>query len=85
MNRIEATLSNFHLANSHTQPDSNLLYVTLSGKFDTHVFEVGCLVKVGDLDVGGLRRVRPLLFDQLAQLGPPQQLLGRGTGKKTFS
>ena len=45
------------------------------------MFEVGGLVEVGDLDVGGLRRVRALLLDQLAQFGPPQQLLGRGTGR----
>ena len=46
------------------------------------MFEVGGLVEVGDLDVGGLRRVRALLLDQLAQLGPPQQLLGGGTAKE---
>ena len=52
--------------------------------FRTHVFEVGGLVEVGDLDVGGLRRVRALLLDQLAQLGPPQQLLRGGTAKEMF-
>ena len=46
------------------------------------MFEVGCLVEVGDLDVGGLRRVRALLLDQLAQLRPPQQLLRGGTAKE---
>ena len=50
--------------------------------FRTHVFEVGGLVEVGDLDVGGLRRVRALLLDQLAQLRPPQQLLRGGTAKE---
>ena len=46
------------------------------------MFEVSCLVEVGDLDVGGLRRVRALLLDQLAQLRPPQQLLRGGTAKE---
>ena len=49
------------------------------------MFEVGCLVEVGDLDVGGLRRVRALLLDQLAQLRPPQQLLRGGTAKEIRS
>ena len=57
----------------------------VSSIFGTHVFEVGCLVEVGDLDVGGLRRVRALLLDQLAQLRPPQQLLRGGTEKEIRS
>ena len=46
---------------------------------DTYVFKVGGVIKVGDIDAGPSRGVRPLHLDQLRQLQPPQLLLSRRT------
>ena len=51
-------------------------------KFRTYVFKVCLLVKVCDLDVGGLWGVRSLSLDQLVKLLPPEETLTRGTEGK---
>ena len=43
------------------------------------MFEVGCGVKVCDIDAGSGWRVRPLHLDQLGQFEPPELLLSRRT------
>ena len=72
------------LQDGHRGHTSPLDIVDIVDIVDTHVFEVCCIVEVGDVDAGPGRGVRPLHPDQLRQLQPPQLLLGGGAATQKY-